>query len=247
MNPVQLIKKDHRTVRGLFRKFESADRHSERQQLGQEIIEELSVHAAIEEQLVYPLLRERDARMEDAVLEALEEHHAMKLILDELDELSADHERYRAKMHVVREQVETHIEEEEDRVLPRLEAVLDEEERKEMADAMLAMKEAAPTHPHPAAPDTPRGVGIASLVASVTDAGKDLVRSITSPDRARAHRVVGRRAMAATRGRRTRRGSSGATRSRRSRRGASAVRRRRARTTRTTRTTRRSAGRKRAR
>ena len=57
MDPIRLIKEDHRTVEDLFRRFENADRRGEKQKLGQEIIEELSVHAVIEEQLIYPLLR----------------------------------------------------------------------------------------------------------------------------------------------------------------------------------------------
>jgi hemerythrin superfamily protein len=196
MNPVQLIRRDHATVKALFRRFEQADRTAERQKLGQEIIEELSVHAVIEEQLIYPLLREIQTRLEEPVLNALEEHHAVKLMLAELDKLDADHERYRAKVHVVRESVEMHIEEEEAKLLPRLEAALDTAQRRALADAMLALKETAPNYPHPSAPDTP-GLGIAGLLARLTDAGKDVVRQLTNADKAAGHRSVQRRASAA--------------------------------------------------
>jgi hypothetical protein len=67
------------------------------------------------------------------VLNALEEHHAVKLILAELDKMNADHERYAAKMHVVKESVQMHIEEEEARVLPRLDAALGDEDRRTLA------------------------------------------------------------------------------------------------------------------
>src|SRR5262245_31657397 len=126
MHPVQLIKRDHRTVKGLFRKFEKTDRRAERQKLGQEIIEELSIHAAIEEQLVYPALRARDQRLDDSVLDALEEHHAVKLVLAELDNMTTEDERYAAKMHVVQEAVEMHIEEEEKKLLPRFGVIFDD-------------------------------------------------------------------------------------------------------------------------
>lgn len=198
MDPIQLIRKDHATVKALFRRFEKADRTSERQKLGQEIIEELSVHAVIEEQLIYPLLREREVRLEDRVLNALEEHHAVKLVLAELDTLNADHERFRAKVHVVRESVEMHIEEEEGKLLPRLEAVLDADESKSLAEAMMRMKEIAPNYPHPSAPDTPPGLSIAGLIATLTDLGKDVLREFTSPDKAAGHRSVQRRVSAAT-------------------------------------------------
>jgi hypothetical protein len=199
MNPTQLLRKDHSNVKALFQRFEKADRNSERQKLGQEIIEELSLHAVVEEQLIYPLLRERDARTEDRVLNALEEHHAVKLILAELDELSSDHERYRAKVHVVREAVEMHIEEEEAKLLPRLDAMLDADERRRLAEGILAMKAVAPNHPHPGAPDTPPGLGITGLIAKVADTGLDVVRRLTSADQAAGHRSVQRRVRAAER------------------------------------------------
>jgi hemerythrin superfamily protein len=199
MDPVKLIKKDHRTVKGLFRKFERAGRQAEKQKLAEEIIEELSVHAAIEEQLVYPLLRKSGARMEDPVLNALEEHHAVKLVLAELDKMKVDEERFAAKMHVVREAVEMHIEEEESSLLPRLERLLDDDQRAALADAIVAARESVPNHPHPAAPDTPPASTVGGLLASLTDAGKDIVRKLTNRDKAAGHRRVTRRAQATAR------------------------------------------------
>jgi hemerythrin-like domain-containing protein len=196
MNPIQMIKHDHRTVKGLFRRFAKANRRSEKQRLGQEIIEELCVHAVIEERLIYPVLRARGQMMEVAVLNALEEHHAMKLVLAELDELSADHERYDAKMHVVCESVEMHIEEEESKLLPRLDAALDSDDRKMLAESMLELKRLAPNHPHPSVSDTPSDGAIAALLAKVADSGRDVLRKITSADKAAGHRRVLRRARA---------------------------------------------------
>jgi hemerythrin superfamily protein len=223
MNPAQLLKRDHRTVKALFRKLERASRRSEKQRLGQEIIEELSVHATIEEQLVYPLLRERGRRLEDPLLNALEEHHAVKLTLAELDKMTADDERYDAKMHVVQEVVEMHIAEEEKELLPRLAKLLDREERRQLGAAIRSMKLGAPNHPHPMAPDTPPGNLIAGMAARLIDGGKDVLRGITNEDKARGSRRVKRRAAAAAR-----RADGAATR--RTRRTATSARRRRRRT-----------------
>lgn len=197
MNPIQLIKQDHRTVRGLFRRFASADRTADKQKLAQEIIEELSVHAALEEQLIYPLLEACGEQTQERVFNALEEHHAVKLILAELDKLPADHERFDAKMHVIRESVESHIEEEESALLPRLDAMLDADDRKALAASFVEMKQTAPNYPHPGAPDSQPAALIAGLIAKVTDAGKDVVRMITNGDKALGHRNVQRRATAA--------------------------------------------------
>ncbi len=195
-DPVKLIKQDHRTVKGLFRKFEQAQSTQDKQRLAQQIIEELSAHATVEEQLVYPVLREAQSRMEQPVLNALEEHHAAKLVLAELDDMKASDERFDAKMHFVREAIEMHIEEEEETLLPRLQKALNAEQSAQLCEAMLALKERAPSHPHPSAPDTPPAGLIGGLLAKVTDAGRDLVRKVTSSEKAEGHRRVKRRAQA---------------------------------------------------
>jgi iron-sulfur cluster repair protein YtfE (RIC family) len=197
MDPIRIIKQDHRRVKVLFRRLEQAKSKAERQKVGEELIEELSVHATIEEQLIYPWLRNANGeRSVNAVLNALEEHHAMKLVLAELDAMDASDERYLAKFHVVREAVESHIEEEEGKLLPLLERKLDAETSKNLTDAMRIMKTAAPNHPHPASPDEPPGNLVAAMLAKMGDAGKDLIRKITAPDKAAGHRRVARRATA---------------------------------------------------
>jgi hemerythrin-like domain-containing protein len=197
MEPARLIKQDHRRVKVLFRRFEQAKSTGERQKVGEEIIEELSVHAAIEEQLIYPLIRNANAsRGARAVLNALEEHHAMKLVLAELDAMKASDERYAAKLHVVREAVESHIEEEESTLLPLLSRALDPAMSKDLTNAIRLMKSAVPNHPHPAAPDEPPGGIVAAIFAKMGDAGKDLMRKLTQPDKAAGHRRVARRATA---------------------------------------------------
>lgn len=197
MDPIRLIKQDHRRVKVLFRRIEQAKSKSERQKIGQEIIEELSVHAAIEEQLIYPMLRHAEGkRAVQNVLNALEEHHAMKMVLAELDKMDASDERYLAKFHVVREATESHIEEEEKKLLPALSRLLDAERSRDLADAMRMMKAAAPNHPHPMAPDEPPGNVVAAMLAKMSDTGKDLLRKLTSSNKAAGHARVTRRAQA---------------------------------------------------
>lgn len=184
MDAVKLIKQDHRNVKALFRKFER-ESGKEKQATAQQIIAELTVHATVEEMLLYPALRQADPRMDDEVLEALEEHHVAKATLAELDKMKVDDERFDAKMTVLREAIEHHIEEEEDELLPRVERLFDGELLEAMGQEMLAMKESVPDHPHPMAPDTPPGNVVAGVLAKVLDAGKNLVRKVTRPARAR--------------------------------------------------------------
>jgi hemerythrin superfamily protein len=192
MDPVKLIKQDHRNIKALFRKFEKASRRPERQKLGDEIIEQLSVHSTLEEQLIYPALRARDKRLEGSLLDAIEEHHAVKMVLAELDRMKVEDARYDAKMHFVREAVEKHIDEEESKLLPRLERLLDDEDSARMVKAMTMMRKVAPRRPYRLAVDLPSGAVIAAMLTRLNDTGKDLIRRLTNGDKTNGHRVARR-------------------------------------------------------
>ena len=107
-----LLKKDHDTVKKMFREFErSAKSDSNRAgQVAEEIFTELKVHTECEERIVYPRLRRVD---EEIFHEAEEEHHVVDVLMGELNELQPDSPTYKAKMLVLRENVEHHIREEE--------------------------------------------------------------------------------------------------------------------------------------
>jgi hemerythrin superfamily protein len=206
-HPVELIKADHKQVKALFRRYERA-RKGQKEQIAGEIVEELSRHAGVEEQLIYPLLRRGAKRLEKDILNALEEHHAAEMVLLEIDKLDADAERFDAKMHVLIESVEMHIEEEEKKLLPRLKAMLTDKQAELLARAFLEMKASAPTHPHPSSPEMP-GNPVAAAVAKVSDVGKDLVRKVTDRDRNRAHERVQKRVKREAHAARTARRSGG--------------------------------------
>ena len=78
-----------------------------------------------------------------------------------------------------------HIEEEESKLLPRLEAALDADDRKMLAESMLKMKQMAPNHPHPDAADTPPASVIAGLLAKLTDSGRTSCAGSRMPTRPR--------------------------------------------------------------
>ena len=101
MDAITLLRNDHKTVEQLFKRFEKAgDRaHVEKRQIVDRIIEELSVHAAIEEQLFYPVARATVPNTEDIALESLEEHHIVKWVLSELDDLRSGRRALRRQGH----------------------------------------------------------------------------------------------------------------------------------------------------
>src|SRR5688500_12540717 len=154
MDAITLLRQDHKAVEKLFKQFEKTTAPAEQRTLAQRIVKELSVHAAIEEMVFYPAIRERVPGAEDTVLESLEEHYIVKWVLHELEDMKPDHERFKAKMTVMMESVRHHVEEEESELFPKVRKALGRKELGELGDALEKAKKTAPTRPHPNAPDT---------------------------------------------------------------------------------------------
>lgn len=169
MDAITLLKQDHKTVEKLFKQFEKATRSAQQRKLAQQVVKELSVHAAIEEMVFYPAVRDRLPDAEDMVLESLEEHHVAKWVLSEVEDMKPDHERFKAKMTVLIETVRHHVEEEESELFPQVRKALGRKELAEVGEALEKAKKTAPTRPHPRAPDTPPGNLVAGAAAGVAD------------------------------------------------------------------------------
>jgi hemerythrin superfamily protein len=171
MDAITLLKNDHKTVEALFKRFEKAGDHAfaEKRAVVDEIIEELAVHAAIEEQLFYPVTRATVPETEDIALESLEEHHIVKWVLSELDSMDPEHERFDAKVSVLMENVRHHVKEEEEEYFPKVRDELGRNALADLGDAMIKAKAVAPTHPHPRSPDTPPGNLLVGPTAAVVD------------------------------------------------------------------------------
>lgn len=173
MDAITLLKQDHKAVEKLFKQFEKGKQPAEQRKVAQKVVKELSVHAAIEEMLFYPAVRARVPAADDMVLESLEEHHVVKWVLSELEDMKPDHERFKAKMTVLIENVRHHVEDEESELFPQVRKAVGRKELGELGDAMERAKKTAPTRPHPKAPDTPP----ANLVTGPTAGAVDKARS----------------------------------------------------------------------
>jgi hemerythrin superfamily protein len=180
MDAITLLRNDHKTVEQLFKRFEKAgDRaYVEKRQIVDRIIEELSIHAAIEEQVFYPVVRATVPDTEDVTLESLEEHHIVKWLLSELEDLDPSHERFDAKVTVLIENVRHHVEEEEGEFFPKVRRELGRTALADLGDAMADAKKAAPTHPHPRSPDVPPANAVVGAIAGVVDRVGDNISGI---------------------------------------------------------------------
>ena len=114
MKATDLLKKQHKDVKGLFKKIEGTEDSRQRRRILDEVTRSLEAHTLIEEEIFYPAMRGLDTRKaEEMVAEAYEEHHVVKLVLAELPRVSPEDERFEAKMTVLSELVEHHAGEEE--------------------------------------------------------------------------------------------------------------------------------------
>jgi len=173
---IDLLIADHREVEQVFARFEKtgSGADKQREELVQRMTVALSQHAAIEEDVFYPAARREVPDTNDDVLEALEEHHVVKVTLAELQAMDPRNERYRAKVSVLIESVRHHVEEEEGELFPRLRRTLGAARLRELRSELAAAKQSAPTRPHPEAPDTPPGSVVAQAISAPFDAAANL-------------------------------------------------------------------------
>ncbi|MDP9068028.1 MAG: hemerythrin domain-containing protein [Actinomycetota bacterium] len=141
MDPLHLLTEDHEKVKKLLEELDSttADASDRRRQLFSQIRREMEIHETIEEEILYPALKSH-AEAKEVVLEGYEEHHVVDTIMAELDDLSFEDETWGAKLSVMKENIEHHIEEEEEEMFVKARELLEEAELEGLGDRMAARK-----------------------------------------------------------------------------------------------------------
>jgi len=146
---IVMLKADHKEIKKVFRDFENAGENAtaRKGQLVTKMIELLTVHTYIENEVMYPEIRRLLPDLEDDVLESYEEHHVADVLVMELIAMSPDAERFDAKTTVLIENVTHHIEEEEDEWFPKVRAGLGRKQLQELGERLLEARKKAPTSP----------------------------------------------------------------------------------------------------
>lgn len=118
---IALLKQDHRTVSALFEEFEKAD-DEEQSAIAQRVCQLLTVHATIEEEILYPAAKQafEDEKEEDLVNEAEVEHGSAKELIAKIEGMTADDEHFKATVTVLGEYIKHHVKEEETELFPKL-------------------------------------------------------------------------------------------------------------------------------
>ena len=146
---IVMLKDDHKLILKAFRDFEAAgeDAHKTKGKLVDRIIELLTVHTYIENEVMYPRVRELVPELEDDVLESYEEHHVADVLVMELAGMQPTDERFTAKTTVLIENVRHHIEEEEQEWFPEVREALGRKILQEIGAEMAEARERAPRRP----------------------------------------------------------------------------------------------------
>jgi hemerythrin superfamily protein len=141
VNAIDLLEQQHREVEELFEEFEGAGDGAKKtkERLCREISDALAMHAEIEEKLFYPESKQENT--EEILRESVEEHLAMKRIIADLIESGPSDEQFEAKMKVLQEQVEHHVEEEEKELFPKVRKACSKEELEDLGTRMQTMAE----------------------------------------------------------------------------------------------------------
>ena len=145
---IVILKDDHKEVRALFREFEKSTTTKARKgTIVKKVIELLTVHTYIENEVMYPEVRRLLPQLEDDVLESYEEHHVADVLVMELAALKPGDERFEAKTTVLIENVRHHIEEEEQEWFPQVRESLGRKELQEIGAEMEEARTSAPRTP----------------------------------------------------------------------------------------------------
>jgi hemerythrin superfamily protein len=146
---IVLLKEDHKEMRGLFREFQAAGENAvaRQGQIVDKILEALTMHTYVENECMYPRVRELLPYLEQDVLESYEEHHVADVLCSELAALDPGSDRFHAKTMVLIESVTHHMDEEERDWFPKVRDGLGRKHLQELGVEMIELKAKAPRSP----------------------------------------------------------------------------------------------------
>ena len=146
---IVILKNDHQQIRKLFRYFQGAGQNATatKGKVAMRVIEELTVHTYLENEVMYPKVRMLIPELEGDVLESYEEHHLADVLCMELYAMKPEAERFDAKMSVLIETVSHHMEEEEQEWFPKVRKGVGRSQLQEMGAQMVELRKTAPRSP----------------------------------------------------------------------------------------------------
>jgi len=146
---IVVLKDEHQQMRKLFTDFQAAGENATatKGKLATRIIEKLTVHTYLENEVMYPEVHKLLPELEDDILESYEEHHVADLLCMELYAMSPEADRFDAKMTVLIENVRHHMDEEEQDWFPKVRNGLGRSTLQDIGARMIELRRTAPRSP----------------------------------------------------------------------------------------------------
>jgi hypothetical protein len=146
MDALTLLEEDHRKVKKIMADLEKTTERGikTREELFGKLVQELTIHEQIEEQIFYPEVRARaqSKQLEDLVAESYQEHHFVDVVKEEIEDTPFEAEEWGAKFKVMKENIEHHADEEEEgKMFPKVRKVFSREELEDLGTRMQELKE----------------------------------------------------------------------------------------------------------
>ena len=171
---IATLEADHRRVEELFKSYRFTTEAQRPEVLG-DLVRELSVHAALEEQIVYPAIRAKLDRGTQEADHAIEEHQQIKRLLSDLEKFDIGSSEHNDRFDGLVAAMQEHVAEEEGELFPQLRSALDQERLDQMASLVDKARSLMPTHPHPNVPGTATAQALTGPLASIADHVRDFL------------------------------------------------------------------------
>jgi hemerythrin-like domain-containing protein len=143
MDPIELLKSDHREVEALLNRIADLeeDAAEERGELFEQVKTKLKAHETIEQDIFYPAAKEAGEEAEEIVSHSYVEHHLVDVLIEEIGQLEPDEEEWTAKTHVLKELIQHHVDEEQDELFPAVRKGLEKDQLEQLGEEMQTRKD----------------------------------------------------------------------------------------------------------
>lgn len=118
-NAISMLKADHRKVESLFKEFDGAVDDATQQRVAREIVQELTMHAELEERIFYPAVQAKAPEENDLLMEAVLEHGSLKMMIGQIEDTEPGNPLFKPAVKVLKEYVQHHVKEEENEMFPK--------------------------------------------------------------------------------------------------------------------------------
>ena len=147
IDAISLLKADHRKVKNLFARYESAGNFRTKHLLAQQVFTELELHAQLEEHVFYPAYEAMTGKNgTQLVADSRLAHEHVRELMIELQGIDLDEAAFEGKFHELMGIVREHVAEEENAMFPEAQVML-ADHLEDLMDHMVALKQHLTTSP----------------------------------------------------------------------------------------------------